>query len=266
MLSLMHMERKTALITGASRGIGKGIAIAMAKSGLDLMISHWNDYDNAEETALIIRRQYGRKCTIFNVNLQEEGSPERLFENTTKVLGHIDVLVNNAGVTEFSQIRTMDMEKINKLINLNFRAPILMMRFTGNHMIEREIKGSIINITSTRAERAYHGDAVYGGVKAGLRRATESTALEFAKYGIRANCIAPGAIQTSEEREGYYKRLGKKIPLNRPGTPEDIGNAAVWLSSDKASYVTGATVRIDGGLILPGMPETEEDGESWNQI
>jgi glucose 1-dehydrogenase len=264
----MNGERKTVLITGASRGIGKGIAIAMAEHGYDLAISHLNDHDNAEEVALIVKEQYGRRCAVFDVDLEEETTPEKLVRDVIKALGHINVLVNNAGVTVFSHITTMEIEKINKLTNLDFRAPLLMMRSAGKHMIERKIKGSIINITSTRSERAYPGDAVYGGVKAALKRATETIALEFSTYDIRVNCIAPGAIQTSDERENYYKEFGKKIPLNRAGTPKDIGNAAVWLSSDQASYVTGATVGVDGGLILPGMPETiNDDGNAgWGRI
>jgi glucose 1-dehydrogenase len=149
----------------------------------------------------------------------------------------------------------MSEEQMNTLYRLNFLAPMLVTGAASKHMAEQGIAGSIINIASSRGERAYPGDAVYGGLKAALRRATESLALELAPYGIRVNAIAPGAIQTVPGREASYAELGKKIPLERVGTPEDIGEAAVWLSSPQASYITGITLRIDGGLILPGMPE-----------
>jgi len=258
---------KTALVTGGSRGIGRGIALAMAERGYDLAISHWQDGDNAEAASYIIRERFGRKCFVLESNLAEEDTPGRLADDAAAALGRIDVLVNNAGITRFSPITRMELSEINELLHLDFRAPVLLMRSVASQMIRRSIRGNIINITSTRSFRAYPTDAVYGGVKAALARATESIALELSTYGIRVNCIAPGAIQTTDERAAYYKELGVKIPLSRPGTPEDIGKAAVWLASEEASYVTGTTIRVDGGLILPGMPESVGDHNSgWGRI
>ncbi|HEU5138353.1 MAG TPA: SDR family NAD(P)-dependent oxidoreductase [Bacillales bacterium] len=259
----MEISGKTALITGSSRGIGKGIALAMAANGYNIGLCHWNDHENAEQVARVIREKYSRKCTVFHMNLEEEKTPVKLVEDAVRALGDIHTVVNNAGVTVFSELMNMKTEEINQLADLDFRAPILIMKAAGKHMMERKIKGNMINITSTRGERAYLGDAVYGGVKAALTRATETIALEFSTYGIRVNCIAPGAIQTSQEREDYYEAFGRKIPLSRAGTPEDIAKAVVWLSSEQASYVTGTTIRVDGGLILPGMPETEDKQTGW---
>jgi glucose 1-dehydrogenase len=258
---------KTALITGGSRGIGRGIAYAMASEGYDVAISHYNDHDNAAEVHRTIITKYHRKCIVIEGDLRQESEPARLTDETLRHFQQIDVLVNNAGVTIFRDMVEMELEQMNTLIQLDFRAPLLLMQNVGRHMIEQGVKGSIINITSTRAERAYPGDAVYGGMKAGLARAVESIALEYSAYGIRVNCIAPGAISTTKEREGYFNELGRKIPLNRPGTPEDIGHAAVWLASDQSSYITGATIRVDGGLILPGMPETvgKESDIGWRR-
>ena len=135
-------------------------------------------------------------------------------------------------------------------------------------MKEHNIKGNIINITSSRAQRAYPEDCVYGGIKAAVNRASQSMALDLAPYGIRVNCVAPGAvcIRTPEQikKEGRTDLEGF---WERNGTPEDIGNAVVFLASEKASYITGEVLRVDGGLILPGMPEKTEEGQNtWGGI
>jgi glucose 1-dehydrogenase len=259
------MVDKTALITGGSRGIGRGIAMALAADGYDLAISHWNDHIQAEQVMQIISQIPGRKCFIFYGNLENEAEPDRLVKEAIKALGRIDVLVNNAGITIFNDMKNMELQQMNKLMNLNLRAPLLLMQSVGKYMIQAGIHGSMINITSSRAERAYPGDAVYGGLKAALARSVQSIALEFSEYGIRVNCIAPGAISTTEERAAYFQKLGEKIPLKRPGMPEDIGQAAVWLASDHSSYITGTTIRVDGGLILPGMPETIDNDIGWGR-
>jgi glucose 1-dehydrogenase len=252
--------RKTALVTGGSRGIGRGIAMALAEDGFDLAISHWNDHDNAQQATTIIQEQFGCRCYVFDGNLEQPAVPFQLAEAAIEALGSVDVLVNNAGVTLFQEFVSMGVQDIDRLFALDFRAPLLLMQTIGKHMMECSIPGSIVNITSIRAERAYPKDGVYGGIKAALARATQSIALEYAAYGIRVNCIAPGAIETNDARAAYYEKLGRNIPLNRPGTPADIGRAVAWLASEQSSYITGTTVRVDGGLILPGMPE-EMDAE-----
>jgi glucose 1-dehydrogenase len=249
----MKKARK-ALVTGGSRGIGRGIAIELAKAGYDLTIGHWHDEEEAEKTAARIRLERGRKCTILTGDLANSETTVQMVEAALHAMGQIDLLVNNAGVFHFHSILDMPDEALNRLFHVNFRAPLLMMREVSRHMIEAGIKGCILNVTSSKSERAYPGDAVYGGLKAGLKRATESAALDLAPYGIRVNCIAPGAM-VRDEGDSPADELGRKIPLGRRGTPEDIGHIAVWLASDQAAYMTGISVRADGGLILPGMPE-----------
>ena len=160
------------------------------------------------------------------------------------------------------------------LVQVDVRNYVFMMKEAVTYMAANQIKGSVVNITSSRAERAYPGDSIYGAVKAGMNRAIKSVALDVAPYGIRVNNIAPGATMrlTAEEMASdRYKEsphvqkiayLSSRIPLSRYGTPADIGNAVVFLASDKASYITGETICIDGGLTLPGMPETKEESEN----
>jgi glucose 1-dehydrogenase len=253
---------KTALVTGGSRGIGRGIAYEFAKAGYNLTIGHWGDEENAESTAAKIRTEWGRDCHIVPGDLTEAETAAMMIEAAIKKMGHIDVLVNNAGICKFHGISKQPLEVMDLLMKLNFRAPMLLMKEASSHMIEAGIMGVILNITSSRAERAYPGDAVYGGLKAGLKRASESAALDLAQYGIRVNCIAPGATLL-REGSSLTEGLGPRIPLGRMGTPEDMGRIAVWLASEQAAYVTGINLRADGGLILPGMPE--DSGRDWGK-
>jgi glucose 1-dehydrogenase len=252
---------KVVLVTGASRGIGTGIALVMAKTGYDIAITYTEQKTKAEEVAAQIR-QMGRRVTIIQGDLLKEEVPAQIVEQCIKEMGHIDVLVNNAGQTIIGHILDMKLDQINSLLNLDFRSYVLMTQLVARHMRDQGIKGSIINITSTRGDRAYCCDGVYGGVKAALSRATQSFALDLGAFGIRVNCVAPGAIPTPATLEDkrmkiQYDDFAQRIPLKRFGTSEDIGNAVAWLASDQSSYITGQTLNVDGGLIIPGMPEVD---------
>ncbi|UUZ80238.1 SDR family oxidoreductase [Paenibacillus sp. P26] len=261
---------KTALVTGAAVGIGKGIAFTLASRGYDLAISYYTEEGEAEEVSRTIKRDYGRACFAIQGDLTKADTPARLVEEAVRELGALHVLVNNAGLTIMGRITDFKPADLDYLLFLNFRAPLLMMQAASRHMIERQIPGSIVNITSTRGERAYPGDAGYGGTKAALARASQSAALDLAPYGIRVNCVAPGATMSREgaERNEFYHALGRKIPLGRMGSTRDIGETVAWLVSEQAAYITGTTIRVDGGLILPGMPEDirPEAGYGWGSL
>ena len=261
---------KKAIVTGASRGIGKGIAMCLAAEGYDLAISYASKKEEAEKVAEQIRETYHTRCLIYQAALQEKGAGKALFDRAVADLGGLDLLVNNAGLTIFESLQEIKEETLDLLINLDFKNYILMMREAANYMIASGTKGNIINITSSRGEQSYPEDGLYGGLKAGLNRAICSFALDVSQYGIRINNVAPGAIRirTREELiEGgnvamadFWDELGNRIALGRSGLPEDIGHAVAFLASDKASYITGPTLRVDGGLILPGMPEMITEG------
>ena len=273
---------KKAIVTGASRGIGKGIALALAREGYDLAISYASKAEAARALSETIRTEFGRACHPFQVRLEEKGACHRFFQEAVDALNGLDVLVNNAGKTLCEPLYGITEEILDHLLDLDFRSNILMMRDAARYMIDHGVRGSIINITSSRGERAYPECGVYCGLKAGLNHAIRAFALDVSGYGSRVNNVAPGAtrVRTKEElaardpddegdyfwREAFsvpgnsigrdfWDDLGGSIPLCRAGTPEDIGNAVAFLASDKASYITGITLRVDGGLILPGMPE-----------
>lgn len=250
---------RTVLVTGGSSGIGRGIALAFAREGFATAITYGHHRENAEESARLIEQAGGKPCVIIPAVMEQEAAPVQAVREAVERLGHLDVLVNNAGRTMFGDILTMSLETLNHLIDLDFKSYILAMQAAANHMKNCEIRGAIINIASARAGRAHPGDAVYGGLKKALERATESVALDLAPYGIRVNTISPGAtlVRDLSDRQAAVDDFCRRIPLGRMALPEDIGHAAVFLASDKASYITGQTLYVDGGLNLPGMPEME---------
>ncbi len=263
------MSRK-AIVTGASRGIGRGIAAALAAEGYDLAISYATQAEEAAAVAAHLQDTYGVRVFCSQASLDRRGEARKLFDRAVEDLGGLDLLVNNAGVTYFEPLGELTEQTLDLLMELDFRTYLLMMNYAARYMIDRGIHGNIVNITSSRGERAYPGDGIYGGLKAGLNRAIESFALDVGDFGIRVNNVAPGAIRIRSEAElaalgrpdlgEFWDEVGTRIPLGRSGLPEDVGNMVAFLASDRASYVTGMTIRVDGGLILPGMPEYLVDG------
>lgn len=267
------MSNKKAIITGGSKGIGRGIVEKLASLQYDVVFSYGRHQEDAYSLRDRIRSQYGVRCACYPAALEVPGNGKLFFEKAVADLGGCDLLVNNAGVTKMQNILEMTDETMDYMLNLNFRNYLILMREAARYMVKHEIRGSIVNITSSRSQRAYPSDAIYGGIKAGLNRAIESIALDLAPYGIRVNNVAPGAIRirTSEEIKKefgdrvpvtFWDTLGSRIPLERAGTPADIANAVSFLASEEASYITGITIRVDGGLILPGMPEVISKDDS----
>lgn len=256
-----NKEGRVALVTGGSRGIGRGIALVLADAGYDVAITYTTKRELADSVAEQIKRK-GRRVAVIHGELTLEETPQQIVDSCLQSMGRIDVLVNNAGRTIFGNILKIDLETINFLINLDFKSYVLMTQLVARHMVEAKIRGNIVNVTSTRGQRAYPGDGVYGGLKAALARATQSFAIDLAPHGIRVNSVAPGCTPHGAFKPGdkYWEAsedFRQRIPLRRFGTGEDIGNAVAWLVSEHASYITGQTLNIDGGLILPGMPEIE---------
>lgn len=257
--------KKTALVTGASSGIGQGIAKVLAREGYDLMITYSANPEGAEETRAETEK-LGTACYVQQASMELSQTPQALCDAAVEKLGHVDLLVLNAGRDARSSILSANLEHLQYIIHTNFYGNLLLCGAVARHMVEKEIQGNIVFITSTRAESAHPDDFLYGGVKAALNRACKSIAMELSRYGIRVNCVAPGATRVRENRppraaagtvingKKFYPIEGA-IPLKRMGTPLDCGELVAFLASDKASYLTGLTVKVDGGLTLPGQPE-----------
>ncbi len=284
-----------AIITGGESGIGRGIAIALAKEGYDIAFSYCPtainvDYFVKKTTADV--KAHGQHCFSFAGDFSDKDACKAFFDYAVNALGGVDLLINNAGVNKPKAIQDIDEENLDFLLTLDFRTYIMMMHLASRYMVDHDIKGNIINITSSRGERVYPNCGLYCGMKAGLNHMIGAFALDLAPYGIRVNNVAPGAvrIRTKEEiadikeptdmeyywdprftdgsdlpDKDFWDNLNDIIPLGRAGLPEDVANAVVFLSSDKASYITGITLRIDGGLILPGTPEgSARTDEGWS--
>ncbi len=253
---------KTAFITGASRGIGRGIALRLAKEGYDIGFTYHTKEEEAKSLSQAIHK-LDQRCFYYQASLEEKDIAEVVTNKAINDLGHLDVLICNAGVTKLSKITEIDPELIDFLYNLNYRSYLTSTKVAANHMIENDIKGRIIYISSTRGFRAYRNDTVYGSLKAALNRAVESLAIELAEHEITINSVAPGATEVRKEtsekalKEGYLSSL---VPLKRKGSPEDVANLVAFLVSNKASYITGETIKIDGGLILYGPNENPKGG------
>ena len=261
------MGNKKAIVTGGSRGIGSGIVRKLASEGYDVAFSYHSAEEEARVLAEEMKAAYGVNCYYYQAGLHLKGVPAELFQKAVEDLGGLDLMVCNAGMNFGGSIMELDEEGFEKVISLDYKCYLLMSGYASKYMVEHDTKGSIVFVTSTHSQRAYPYDAVYGSLKAGLNRAVESLACELGNYGIRVNAVAPGytKIRNSvpgggpfwEHYDEHCAELGARLPLNRIGYPADIANAVYFLASDDAKYITGITVKVDGGLILPGMPESD---------
>ena len=262
------MGNKKAIVTGGSRGIGSGIVRKLASESYDVVFSYNSAEDEAKALAEEMAATYGVSCGYYQASLHEKGVPEVFFRKAVETLGGLDLLVCNAGMNFGGSIMDLDEDAFDKVINLDYKCYLLMTGFAAQYMVEHDIEGSIVMVTSTHSMRAYSYDAVYGSLKTALNRAVESLACELGNYGIRVNAVAPGytKIRNSipgggpfwENYDELCAKLGSLLPLNRIGYPKDIAEAVYFLASDEAKYVTGITIKVDGGLILAGMPESDK--------
>ena len=256
----MEQRRKTALVTGGSHNIGQGIAITLAKHGYDVMITYFSRPEGAEDTRRAIEA-LGRKCLTMQADLSKPDGPQRVVDEAWEALSGLDLVVCNAGRDGRHSILTATAEDMEWLFTSNYRNYTLTAGAAARYMVKNGVKGNIVFITSSRAEQAYPDDFIYGSFKAAIKRATESIALDLSAYGIRVNCVAPGAVwlraNTGEDRS-RNAFIQESIPMHRSGTPEDVGEAVAYIASDEAGYVTGITLRVDGGLILPGLMEGQD--------
>lgn len=260
---------KRAYITGGSHGIGRGVCQVLAEAGYDIAFTYNRNKELAEQLCGELSA-LGVRCLCRQASLQQDGAAEAAACWAVEALGGVDVFVSNAGVTKFGSFFDADTDFIDFLYKLDYRPFILGSRVVARHMVDNCIKGCIITIASTRGIRAYPEDAIYGGMKAALIRSMQSIALELSAYGIRVNCIAPGSTATDGNftMEELTRHFAPKIPAGRLGTPREVGHLVKYMVSDEASYLMGAVVPLDGGLILPGMPEdpSPEAGYGWNRL
>jgi NAD(P)-dependent dehydrogenase (short-subunit alcohol dehydrogenase family) len=253
---MQTVANKNAFVTGGSRGIGRGIVNVLSDTGYDIAFTYNTEQADAESLKAEVEKK-GRRCFYYQASLQNPGVAEEVTTKAAEDLGGIHLLVCNAGRTRFNSLLNLEAELVDFLYNLNYRSYLFCAKVAANDMVARGLKGNIIFIASTRGFRAYPEDSIYGGFKAAVIRATESFALELAPHGIRVNCVAPGATarRVNSTPEELSQGFAAQIPLGRRGTPNEVGYLIRYIASDEAAYMTGNTIKLDGGLILPGMPE-----------
>ena len=238
-----------ALITGASRGIGRVIAETMAKAGYDIAICYSGNESAAQETISLCKK-YGVQAIYVKADVSNSEDVANMFSEVKSLLGPVDVLVNNAGITKDGLLLRMTEEDFEKVVDINLKGAFLCTKAAIKDML-RAKKGSIINITSIVGVTGNAGQANYSASKAGLIGFTKSVAKEYGSKGITVNAVAPGFIQTAmtdslpEEVKSAYL---KQIPLGRFGTPEDVASVVEFLASEKAAYVTGQVIEVTGGM------------------
>lgn len=244
------LDNKTAIITGATRGIGRGIAIEFAKQGANVAFTYNSSVDaaNALESELTA---LGVKAKGYQSNAAEFDTAQELAKNVLEEFGSIDVLVNNAGITKDNLLMRISEEDFDQVIQVNLKSVFNLTKAVIRPMMKQR-GGSIINMSSVVGLKGNAGQANYAASKAGILGFSKSVALELGSRNIRSNVIAPGFIETemtAKLDEAVVQGWRDSIPLKRGGTPEDIANACVFLASDMSAYITGQTLSVDGGML-----------------
>lgn len=247
----MSLTGKNALVTGASRGIGRAIAVELAKNGANIAISYVNNKDKAEEVVNEIKR-YGVKAIAIKADVSQEEEVLNMVKIVKESIGSIDILVNNAGINRDNLLMRMSTEDWDKVIDTNLKGTYLCSKALIRDMIKKK-SGKIINIASVAGVAGNFGQTNYSASKAGVIGFTKSLAKEVASRGINVNAIAPGLIETDMTlalKEDIRDSLVKNIPMGRLGTVQDIANIVIFLASEKSNYITGQVINVDGGMIM----------------
>jgi glucose 1-dehydrogenase len=261
------LKGQKALVTGANSGIGKGIAIALAHAGADV-VANFVSHEEAAQQVVEEASRLGSRVYAHQADISEEAQVQAMFQRMIEELGTIDILVNNAGLQQDAPLESMTLSQWNKVIGVNLTGQFLCAREAVREFKRRGVRkevscaaGKIICISSVHETIPWSGHVNYAASKGGVMLMMKSIAQEVAAYRIRVNSICPGAIRTPINRQAWetpeaYQGLLKLIPYKRIGEVEDIGRVAVFLASDDADYIHGASLFVDGGMTLyPGFQE-----------
>lgn len=248
--SLFDLTGRVAIVTGTSRGLGQYFARALAKSGADLVITsrHLNDLKAFEEEI----QSLGRRAVPLQLDVRDYASIQGMAAAAESTYGHIDILVNNAGMNIRKPAVDVTWDDWNAILDTNLRGSFFVAQAVAKRMIPRGY-GRIINIGSVTSVAGYAGLGPYGASRGGIRQLTMSLADDWGKHGITVNCLAPGWFKTSQNQVMYEDKewveyLSDRIPVKRPGAPDDLDSAVVFLAAESSRYITGQTLLVDGGI------------------
>ena len=250
---VLELANKVAIVTGGSSGIGQAISLLFAREGAKVMIA---DINSADDTLATIRNA-GGQAEFINTDVSDSSQVRRLVSETLRMLGAVDVVCNNAGVELLKLVTETGEDEWDRVIDINLKGPFLVSKYVLPHMISKK-DGAIVNIASQLGVVGAERFSAYCASKGGLILLTKAMALECAKYGVRVNCVCPGAIETPmldrevnlENRPDEARiRFLSKHPVGRLGRPEEVANAVLFLASDKASFITGEALLVDGAYV-----------------
>lgn len=245
------MKGKTAIVTGASRGIGRAVALALAEEGANVVINYAGNEGAASETAALCQ-EHGVQTLVVRGDVASSEDCTRLVEEAVKTFGTVDILVNNAGITRDNVLMRMSDEEFDQVIATNLRGTYLMMKAVSRTMMKKRY-GRIVNMASVVGLMGNAGQVNYAASKAGVIGMTKSFAREIAARGITSNAVAPGFIatdMTANLPEAAASAISASIPKGTLGSPEDVANAVKFLASDQSGYITGQVICVDGGMCM----------------
>jgi len=247
----MRLEGKAALVTGASRGIGREIALAFAREGADVIVNYSGSEAKANEVVNEIIA-LGRKAVAYQCNVADAESVQEMVKETINQFGRLDILVNNAGITRDNLLMRMKEDEWDDVININLKGVFLCTKAVSRQMMKQR-SGRIINVASIVGVIGNPGQANYVAAKAGVIGLTKTTARELATRGVTVNAIAPGFIttdMTDQLPEDVKVAMLQQIPLGKFGGADDIARVALFLASEDSNYITGQTLHVDGGMVM----------------
>jgi glucose 1-dehydrogenase len=248
----MEFDQKVVIVTGADSGIGRGIALQFAQQGATVVVNYAHAQDKAEEVKQTIEKGNG-KALIIQADVSQYQQALGLIQQTVEHFNRLDVMVNNAGMEIHSPFLDVTEQMYDRVLSVDLKGAFFCAQAAAREMVKRKTPGRIINISSVHEDIAMPQNVPYCCAKGGMRMLTRTICLELAPYNITVNNIAPGAIDTPIDADvkadpEKMAALLKEIPLHRMGQPDEIGKMAVYLASDAASYITGSTFIVDGGL------------------
>jgi len=247
------LESKTALVTGASKGIGRGIALELARRGCDVAVNYNSDEQGARQTAAEIEK-LGRRAITVRASVARSPEVNAMFDRVLAEFGRLSILVNNAGIQTWKPLLDLEEAEWDRVIGTNLKGTFLCTQRAGRQMKEQHW-GRIINIGSGCNKVAFPNLVDYTASKGGIEMFTKVAAAELGPYGITVNCVAPGAIEierTKAEAPDYAGTWAPLTPMKRIGNPQDVASAVCFLAADEAEFVTGQTLYVDGGLFTRG--------------
>ncbi|MEX0701459.1 MAG: glucose 1-dehydrogenase [Planctomycetales bacterium] len=257
----MKLAGKGAIVTGASRGIGRGAALALAREGADVLVNYYSHEDEAQATAREIER-LGRRAFVLQGDVADQQSVERMVTRAAEEFGHLDLYVSNAVYSDRESMLEADMRGFRRTIDVAMWGAFHGVRAAAQQMVKQGRGGAIAVVSSPHAVIPFPTAMAYNMAKAAIDHMARTAAIELAPHDIRVNVIHPGWIDTPGERKFFTDEqlaaAAPNIPLKRLGTPEEIGNAIAWTLGPDAAYMTGSTLSIDGGITLPWWSKRAE--------